>query len=119
MEPKGLLQVSQEPATGPYPEPDQSILHHPISLRPILILSTHLRLGLPSGLFPPGFPTKILYALFFVLMRVACPSHLIVRDVIILNIYGEEYKLWIRKLGYEWILKSTLNPRNMDSLPLM
>jgi hypothetical protein len=35
---------------------------HTISLRSILILSTHLRLGLPSGLFPSGFPTNILYA---------------------------------------------------------
>jgi hypothetical protein len=26
-----------------------SITYHPISLRSILILSTHLRLGLPSG----------------------------------------------------------------------
>ena len=26
----------------------------------IIILSTHLRLGLPSGLFPTGFPTKTL-----------------------------------------------------------
>jgi hypothetical protein len=26
-------------------------------------LSTHLRLGLPCGLFPSGFPTNILYAL--------------------------------------------------------
>jgi hypothetical protein len=32
------------------------------SLRSILILSTHLRLGLPSGIFPSGFPTNILYA---------------------------------------------------------
>jgi hypothetical protein len=30
--------------------------------RSILILSTHLHLGLPSGLFPSGFSTKILYA---------------------------------------------------------
>ena len=31
----------------------QSIYPHPTSWRSILILSTHLRLGLPSGLFPP------------------------------------------------------------------
>jgi hypothetical protein len=35
---------------------------HPIYLRSILILSTHLRLGLPNGLFRSGFPTNILYA---------------------------------------------------------
>ena len=41
--------------------PIQSIYPHPTSWRSILILSTHLRLGLPSGLFPSGFPNKILY----------------------------------------------------------
>ncbi|PNF42139.1 hypothetical protein B7P43_G10280 [Cryptotermes secundus] len=34
----------------------QSIPSHPISLRSILLLFTHLRLGLPSGLFPSGIP---------------------------------------------------------------
>jgi hypothetical protein len=38
----------------------QSIQPHQISLRTILMLSSHLRLGLHSGLCPPGFTTKIL-----------------------------------------------------------
>ena len=42
--------------------PIQSTYPHPTSWRSILILSTHLQLGLPSGLFPSGFPTKTLYA---------------------------------------------------------
>ena len=41
--------------------PIQSTYPHPTSWRSILILSTHLRLGLPSGLFPSSFPTKTLY----------------------------------------------------------
>jgi hypothetical protein len=60
MEPEGSLPYSQEPSTGPYPEPDRFNPYYPTCL-PILILPTHLRLGLPSGFFPSGFPTTVLY----------------------------------------------------------
>jgi hypothetical protein len=79
MEPEGSLPRSQEPSTGPYPEPDrssQSIPFHPISLRSTLILSTHQRLGLHSGLFPSGFPTNILYAFLFSPICATFPAHM-------------------------------------------
>jgi hypothetical protein len=39
--------------------PDHNILSYLSKIR--LILPFYLRLGLPSGLFPSGFPIKILY----------------------------------------------------------
>ena len=72
--------------------PIQSIYPHPTSLRPILILFTHLRLGLPSGLFPSGFPTKTLYTPVSSPIRATCPTHFILLDFIPCTILGEECK---------------------------
>ena len=72
--------------------PIQPIYPHPKSWRAILILSTHLRLGLPSGLFPSGFLTKTLYTPLSSPIRTTCPAHLILLDFITRTILGEEYK---------------------------
>jgi hypothetical protein len=94
MEPEGSLPYLQEPSSGPYPEPDQSSPYHPVhSLRSILILSTHLRLGIPSDLFTCGFLTKTLCEFLFSPIRATRPTHFILRDVIIVIILGEECRL--------------------------
>ena len=64
----------------------------PTSWRSILILSSHLSLGLPSGLFPSGFLTKILYTTLLSPIGATCPAHLILLDFITRRILGEEYR---------------------------
>jgi hypothetical protein len=81
---------SQELSACPYPEPNQS---HPISAKSILVLSTHLRLGLLSGLsLWLSYQQPIRVPLLPV--RATCPAYIILPDLIIIMIFGEEYKSW-------------------------
>ena len=64
----------------------------PTSWRSILILSSHLSLGLPNGLFPSGFPTRNLCTSLRSSIRATCPTHLILLDCTNRTVLGKEYR---------------------------
>ena len=91
----------------------------PTSWRSILILSSHLHLGLPNGLLPSGFPTKILWTTLPSSIRATCPDHLILLDFITRTILGEQY----RSLSYSLcnflhspVTSSLLRPNILNTL---
>ena len=83
-------------------------VHIPTSWRSILILSTHLHLGLPSSHFPSGFPTSLSS-----FIRATCPAHPILLDFITRTILGEEYRSfssWLCNLLHSPVTSSLLGP---------
>jgi hypothetical protein len=63
MEPEVSLSRSQEPSTGPYPEPDNITPSYFFKILLNIILQTPLSSS--YSLFPSGFPTKTLYKFLF------------------------------------------------------
>ena len=74
----------------------QSMSPHPTSWRSILILSSHLRLGLPSGLFPSGFPLQ--NPVYTSLLPHTCYMPRL--DFIARTVLGEQY----RSLTLRWLM---------------
>jgi len=89
MEPEGSLLHLKVPATC---RSIHFMPQHRTSWRSILILSSHLCIGLPSGLFPSGFPTKTLYKPVLSPIHAIFPTYLIVLNLITRAILGEGYR---------------------------
>jgi len=87
---EGSLPHSRVPATCLYPEPARSspCPHIPLPDDPASYY--HLRLGLPSGLFPSGIPTKTLYTPLLSPIRAISPDHIILLDLITRKIMGKK-----------------------------
>jgi hypothetical protein len=85
--------------------PIQSTYPHPTSCRSVIILSTHLHLGLPSGLFPSGFPHQEPIHPLPSPIRSTCSAHLIILDFITRTVLGEHYRSFSSSLSnllYAW-----------------
>jgi hypothetical protein len=100
MEPEGYPLLSQQCATcpclksfkfNPCPPPSQFLE------RSLLVLLSHLCLGLPNGLFHSGFPTKCLHASLLSSISATFPAYLIL-DCMTWIMFGVQYKSWSSSL---------------------
>ena len=105
------------------------MLPHHTMWRSSSILFSHLQyyyvkiqfnIILPSGLFPSGFPTKILYVPLLSPTHATCPAHLMLLHLITRTIFGEQYRSLSTSLCS---LLHTLTPINFhpqcdDTLPV-
>ena len=73
-------------------DPLHTLIPHPTSWRPSLIISSHLRLRLPSGLLPSGLPTKTLYTPQLSPIHTTCAAHFILLKFIIWKSLDDQYR---------------------------
>jgi len=85
-----IIKFTRSPSTVPILNQVETVDSHPIFVRSILILCAHLRLGIPSSLFPTGFHPEIPCAFLF-LIGTTCPTSHILLDPVI-QISGEAYR---------------------------
>ena len=91
--PKVHYRSHKRPPPVPIPSqlhPVPTTLSHFLKIH--LILSSHLRLGLPNDLFPSGFPTTTLCTPLPSSIRATWPAHLILLGFITRTIYVEQYR---------------------------